>query len=421
MNAKCASRLIAALVVAFALAEARAEILYRVRPLPWLPNHFPPNFPQALSDTQQIAGYSATYDEWGQLVLIGYRLDLNAGSYVVLEIIPGIGTTPTAMANSGAVVGLDSSGACGPEAWLWTEASGTTVLGDLSGGSCSTHVEAVNNQFAAVGRAQSSNGEEAFLWTPDEGMIGLGDLPGGCFSSAAYDVNDSLWIVGVGCTATDFGAPFLWTPQLGLVPLDDVIDAPPWAFALAINNENEIAGSFPFSAGRGRPYVWNPDTGTTILPWLTDDPTESSGVVALSDRTHVLGEARTTGELEYVDTPFIWDPRHGMRGVEESMDPCRPGYQRLVGVIDVNADGWILARIGIQNPNTEHGSVVLIPYIPGDLDDNEMCDLQDLAILLGNFSRTGDAAYEDGDLDCDQDVDLQDLAVLLSNFGESLP
>jgi hypothetical protein len=42
-------------------------------------------------------------------------------------------------------------------------------------------------------------------------------------------------------------------------------------------------------------------------------------------------------------------------------------------------------------------------------------------VLLANFQRSGDAAYEHGDLDCDADVDLQDLATLLSNFGESLP
>ena len=40
------------------------------------------------------------------------------------------------------------------------------------------------------------------------------------------------------------------------------------------------------------------------------------------------------------------------------------------------------------------------------------------ANLLANFSRRGDAEYEDGDLDGDRDVDLQDLGLLLANFGE---
>lgn len=57
--------------------------------------------------------------------------------------------------------------------------------------------------------------------------------------------------------------------------------------------------------------------------------------------------------------------------------------------------------------------------LASDLDSDGDVDLQDLASLLANFSRSGDAEYEDGDLDGDQDVDLQDLGLLLANFGSA--
>jgi probable HAF family extracellular repeat protein len=404
------------------LGVAQAEILFRARALPWLPNHLPPNWPQALSDSQQIAGYSATYDDFGQLVWIGFRFDHDSQSYVVLESSPGVATTPLAITDSGLVAGLGWSAHCELDSWFWTAQSGMTIFGDLPGGLCSTRVEAVNNLDQAVGLAHSSNGEEAFLWTRQEGMIGLGDLPGGCFASRALDINDNAWIVGYGCSMQILGAGFLWTPADGMLAMNDVVNgALPYVQTDSVNNQNQIAGTFGPGSGRRLGYLWESSGDITILPWLSSDPSETQAVLALSDQTHVLGVATTTGEFEYIHTPFIWAPRRGIRAVADLLDPCRPEYQTLLGVIDVNANGWILARVGIQNPNSEHGSVVLIPYIPGDVDENEICDLQDLAIQLSNFSREGDAEYQHGDLDCDQDVDLQDLAILLGNFGETLP
>ncbi|MCC6361820.1 MAG: hypothetical protein IT450_24050 [Phycisphaerales bacterium] len=54
---------------------------------------------------------------------------------------------------------------------------------------------------------------------------------------------------------------------------------------------------------------------------------------------------------------------------------------------------------------------------PADLDDSGDVGLADLAILLGGFGRSGDAAHADGDLDADRDVDLADLSRLLADFG----
>jgi hypothetical protein len=83
---------------------------------------------------------------------------------------------------------------------------------------------------------------------------------------------------------------------------------------------------------------------------------------------------------------------------------------------DINEAGMILV-----SDQTDGSALLLTPYLPGDLDSGGTVDLQDLATMLANFGRDGDATYADGDLDCDADIDLQDLAALLGNFGATLP
>jgi len=59
-----------------------------------------------------------------------------------------------------------------------------------------------------------------------------------------------------------------------------------------------------------------------------------------------------------------------------------------------------------------------IPECPGDLDENGVTDLTDLAVLLSNYGRLSQGAFaRDGDVDCDGDVDADDLNLLLNRFG----
>lgn len=55
----------------------------------------------------------------------------------------------------------------------------------------------------------------------------------------------------------------------------------------------------------------------------------------------------------------------------------------------------------------------------GDLDDDGVVGLSDLAELLGHYGTSSGATYPDGDLDCDGDVDLSDLATLLGHYGDT--
>ena len=61
------------------------------------------------------------------------------------------------------------------------------------------------------------------------------------------------------------------------------------------------------------------------------------------------------------------------------------------------------------------------PFCFGDLDENGVIGLSDLATLLGSYGQTSGMTYEDGDLDGDGDVDLSDLAFLLSLYGTICP
>jgi len=75
-----------------------------------------------------------------------------------------------------------------------------------------------------------------------------------------------------------------------------------------------------------------------------------------------------------------------------------------------------------DNPQMSFGlvdnvKIFIAGALTGDIDGDDQVGLSDLAVLLSNFGRTGDATLSDGDLDGDQDVDLADLAVMLSAFG----
>jgi hypothetical protein len=54
---------------------------------------------------------------------------------------------------------------------------------------------------------------------------------------------------------------------------------------------------------------------------------------------------------------------------------------------------------------------------PADLDGDGVVSLADLARLLSNFGRSGDASPADGDMNGDGSVNLTDLTIFLSDFG----
>jgi hypothetical protein len=60
---------------------------------------------------------------------------------------------------------------------------------------------------------------------------------------------------------------------------------------------------------------------------------------------------------------------------------------------------------------------IVCQLCPGDVNEDAVVDLVDLAVLLAHYGITTGASPSDGDLDCDGDVDLDDLARLLAVYG----
>lgn len=54
---------------------------------------------------------------------------------------------------------------------------------------------------------------------------------------------------------------------------------------------------------------------------------------------------------------------------------------------------------------------------PGDITGDNHVDLTDLATMLANYGKTGNATFAEGDLNGDHNVDLTDLAALLALYG----
>ena len=57
----------------------------------------------------------------------------------------------------------------------------------------------------------------------------------------------------------------------------------------------------------------------------------------------------------------------------------------------------------------------------GDLDQDEVVGIGDLATLLSNYGETTGVDYWDGDMDYDGDIQIADLALLLSVYGDTCP
>lgn len=92
------------------------------------------------------------------------------------------------------------------------------------------------------------------------------------------------------------------------------------------------------------------------------------------------------------------------------------------GLGRTNIDGSGSQVIPIGNLLVRGIAVMPTELLPclGDLNDDRMVNLPDLAHLLGHFGLLG-ANPEDGDLDGDGDVDVADLACLLGRYGALCP
>ncbi len=122
------------------------------------------------------------------------------------------------------------------------------------------------------------------------------------------------------------------------------------------------------------------------------------------------------------------DGAHGDDAFARSYDLGQSGLTAVRFIrIDGDGDGpggddygFELDAIGaINRPGDCNDNGLLDECDCRDLDGDNDVDLEDLALLLGNYGTITGATYEDGNFDCDGDVDLADLAELLGHYGET--
>lgn len=407
------------LLVVHSSAPAQG-VRYRRLRLPTLPAPQPVTRATDINDGGVVCGWSFTannnqaiiWDQAGGIRLLG---DLVPGRGDLIEMAEAI----NGQNHIAGVSGYPDGTSLTQQAFRWDSAGGMVGLGDLPGFAFASWAKGINNLGQVVGYSFSDHyGEpmqEAFLWTPEGGMIGLGTLIGsGHWSSFANDINDSGWIAGDSDSPRGIEA-FVWTAESGMVGLGDITGSP-YSFSLgyAINASGQIAGisASTTTSGGVEAMLWSPEEGMVGLGVLPGH--EASSADDVNDLEQVVGWSRLPYPPGYTE-PFLWDRQRGMRSLNSLLDPCVPASQRHMGeALAINNHGQIVATDGA-------GGLFLDPYLPGDLDADGAVSLQDLATLLANFGRAGDAGYAQGDVQgCDGDVDLEDLATLLENFGQAL-
>jgi probable HAF family extracellular repeat protein len=404
-------RIMIFLAVSHCLAPAiSAQVRYRITPLGDLPGGYDTSFALAINDSGQVAGYSSReairFEPDIGLVPLGSLRRDNPGSQ-------GIGIN-----SLGHVVGHSASlNGAGGEAFLWTPEGGMIGLGALAPGydRFASKAHDVNDHGQVVGFSRLPNGDtEAFLWTAETGMIGLGDLPGSYHFSYATSINNAGVVVGSGSSRRAFEV-FIWEAETGMRRLGPLPIAGEYPETGTVNEAGQIAGGTTLLEA----YLWDPQTGFTMLGFLPG-PSPMTSAWALNDHGTVVGRASRDFSFD-PDPPhpviecFVYDARHGMRAINELIEPCAdPRYLPIRDANSINNLGQIAAQPD-WNLALDIG-VILTPTILADTDLDGDTDLYDLAVVLAHFGETGPAVtYEIGDVDEDFDVDL--MAHVLTRFG----
>lgn len=136
------------------------------------------------------------------------------------------------------------------------------------------------------------------------------------------------------------------------------------------------------------------------------------GITGLTDRTSELDPPG--GQLITNITSFGEDARGELYLTEFSGDVWK--IVPATAPADCNANG---VADGCEADDDGDG-VIDACECPGDLNDDGLIDLIDLAALLSHYADPS-AGPDDGDLDLDGDVDIEDLAALLARYSLSCP
>jgi probable HAF family extracellular repeat protein len=213
----------------------------------------------------------------------------------------------------------------------WTAAGGVEWLGGFSGGQADTRPNGASGDGGVVVGEVRGARPEAFRWDAASGFVGLGDLDGGIFYSRAAAVSAGGSVV-VGTSVVEGDScyeAFRWTQQAGMVgigylPGGEVCPqgqpVPGGGFgsrALAVSGDGRVIVGRSRSSNadpeRQEAFRWTEAGG---IIGLGDLPGGDFGSVAegVSDDGNVIvGAART----EIGDEAFVWTPEKGMQRLQD--------------------------------------------------------------------------------------------------------
>jgi probable HAF family extracellular repeat protein len=190
-----------------------------------------------------------------------------------LGTLGGTSSTPTAINDSGQVVGASRIASGVTHAFLWTPTSGMMDLGTLFPPGTS-RAEAINNlgHIAVTGPPDPSFliffVAGAYLWTPDGGMVSVDQSRNG---SVATAVNDVGQLVGAADVLGNNEQAFTWSAGGGARRLGRLgIGFPNWS--VDVNNSGLVVGSsamapIPLHAAV-HAFAWTESTGMVDLGTL---------------------------------------------------------------------------------------------------------------------------------------------------------
>jgi probable HAF family extracellular repeat protein len=359
----------AALAIALALGNPRAEAQYRLTALPFGGVGAP-----AINSSGTVVDGGALWSD-GTL------------SYVPLSA--------TGINDSGQVVGESNTSSGAEHAFLYSNGT-LRDLGTLGGPTSSA--SGINSSAEVVGSSDvSSSGGCAFVYANGT-MTALPALDG------AAAVNNSGQIVGtaggVGAlysngTVTKFGSPFGIAPQ-------------------AINDAGEVVGE---TFDPQHAFLWSAGAGMTDLGTLPAPLNTGSEAFGINLSGVIVGSSWNLSYIGPNNLPlYTYHAFVYSNGAMEDLNnlTSAPGLT-LWQATAINASGQIVGY-GVINSTYQDFAFLLTPLERGDANGDGRVDINDLTIVLANFGQTG-TAWSQGDFAGDGTVDIDDLTIVLTNFG----
>lgn len=282
-------------------------------------------------------------------------------------------------------------GRCGPEAFVWTPATGGQRLVDPAHPQASLYPTAINTagQVAGTRTSPDSSASRGFVWSPTSGfryfgpadrwlsVRGLNDAGVAAGHSARRDNVDFDWkafrwhadtglvyakpsrdrrLVSADINeAGQIAGGLTWLPggRTHAVRMEaggghtQLMDGAVQSQGRAINDAGEVAGSMATGIGRFQAYLWREATGAVVI-----DPRTSHGDNSFPEGVNaarqVVGSWQASANGDWREGLFYWDEASGWHDLLDLIDPADPLRAHIselsTGVVRLNATGQVVAN-----------------------------------------------------------------------------